>query len=179
MISRRQRNFGYFFISLTCLFTILLIPSILPVESPAQKENTRGQNNVAAAKSTTQSIFNNNLMIATLTLIPGFGWGWIIMVMWNTGRVLASYNQLSYWLLLPFVWIELSVYSYALLKSIKVVHLFKQRKTKFRDLNGVFVERKTNGVYTEIVKTLAYTFIAITVTLLLSAILEHNVWRLI
>jgi hypothetical protein len=91
--------------------------------------STVQSNNLKTQTSTVFSIFSNNFMVAAVTLIPGVGWGYILMVMWNTGVVVASYNQPAYWVLNnPFAWIELSVYSFAVLWSIKLFYMVKDRK---------------------------------------------------
>jgi hypothetical protein len=69
--------------------------------------------------------------------------------------------------------VELAVLSYVILRSIKLVHLFKQRKTRFTDLTGKLVVRKTNGVYQEMAKTVAYALIVCTLVLLASAFVEY------
>jgi hypothetical protein len=169
-----QKSLVHFGAILAMLFLILILPTLLHLQSPEQQQATQQQNNNQSRLATASSIFNNNLMVAGISLVPYFGWGYIIFVLWNTGTVIASYGQPWYWVLNNmFAWIELAVYSYMILKSIKLVQLFRQRKTKFTDLEGKVVVRKTVGVYPEIVKTLAYTFIVASMVLLASALIEY------
>ncbi len=171
-----KRSIGYFFAIFTCLIIVLLIPGIVSLQSATQKQATMEHNNALSQTATITSIFNNNLVIAGISFIPYAGWGWLIFVLWNTGTVAASYSQPWYWLLLnPFTYIEIAVYSYMVLKSIWIVQLFKRRKTKFTDLEGNLVVRKTTGVWPEIAKTAAYAFITCTVTLLVSAFIEFAI----
>jgi hypothetical protein len=152
------------------------LPSLLPLHSQAQKDVIVAANNAQSQSATATSIFNNNLFIAGVSLIPYVGWGYIIFALWNTGTVIASYNQPWNWALNNlFAWIELGVYSYMILKSIKLWQLFKQRKTCFTDLDGKCVIRKTTGVWNEIVYTAMFSLIAACVVLLLSALLEYSV----
>ena len=169
-----QKNIVYFGIVLAVLFAILIIPSLLHLQTPEQQMDTQQQNNVRSQQATASSIFNNNILVAGITLVPYVGWGYIIFVLWNTGTVIASYGQPWYWILNNmFAWIELAIYGYMILRSIKIVHLFRQRKTKFTDLDGMVVVRKTTGVYVELVKTIAYAFIVSTLVLSASAVLEY------
>jgi hypothetical protein len=169
-----QKSIVYFGTILTVLFFVLILPTLLHLQSPEQQQVTQQQNNNQSRLATASSIFNNNLMIAGISLIPYFGWGYIIFVLWNTGTVIASYGQPWYWILNNmFAWIELAVYSYMILRSIKLVQLFKQRKTTFTDIDGKVVVRKTTGVYYEIVKTVAYAFIVSCLVLMISAIIEY------
>ncbi len=160
MISRRLHQLIYWLILLACLFAILILPSVFPVQTPAQKQATANQNNIASQTATSASIFNNNLLIGVITLIPGLGWGYIIAALYSTGVVVASYNQPWYFVLLnPFAWVELATYSFVLVQSIKLTHMFKQRKCN-------------DFKYTTI-KTIAYTFIIVTIVLLASALVEY------
>jgi hypothetical protein len=113
-------------------------------------------------------------MVAGATLIPYVGWGYLIFVLWNTGTVVASYGQPWYSIFgNVFAWIELAVYSYMILKSIKIVQLFKQRKTCFIDLDGKCVVRKTNGVWYQIFQTSMYALIVSCLVLMTSAVIEY------
>ena len=168
----------FFVAVLMVCFLIMIVPSLLPVQSTAQKQATVQQNNVQSQQASAASIFNNNLVVSGITLIPFVGWGYLIFALWNTGVVIASYGHPWYWILNNvFAWIELAVYSYVILQSWKLLSLFKQRKTKFTDLDGKQVVRKTTGVYPEIAKTVAYTFIVMVVVLFVSAMLEYLLIR--
>jgi hypothetical protein len=169
-----KKQLCYFLTIFTILLVIVILPSVISVQSPSQKQDTMQQNNNNSRTTTAPAIFNNNLIVALVSLIPYVGWGWLGYVIWNTGVVLASYSQPWYWVLgNPFVYVEFAVYSYMVLRSIKLVRLFRQRKTRFTDLDGKVVVRKTTGVYPEIVKTAAYTFIVATVVLLAAALVEY------
>lgn len=124
----KLKQLDYFMLLLTCLFLTLMLPSILSVQSPTEKQVTMEHNDQVAKSATVYSIFANNIVITLGTLIPVFGWGYILYIMWNTGTVIASYSQPFYWVLNnPFAWIELSVCSYAILQSIKLLKFTRQR----------------------------------------------------
>ena len=176
MMQPRLKKLIYFIILLFGLFFVLVLPSIIVVQSPQQQQATQHQNDVQAQKSTAASIFNNNLLVAGISLIPFVGWGYLIFVLYNTGVVIASYGHPWWWILNnTFAWIELGVYSYMIMKSIKLLQLFKQRKTKFTDLDGKVIVRKTTGVWNEIITTAMFSLIAACIVLLLSALLEYQI----
>lgn len=172
----QRKTVIYFLTILTLMFLILIIPSLLPIQSQAQKANNVAANDAQSRGATATNIFNNNIFIAGVSLIPYVGWGYIIFALWNTGTVIASYNQPWNWVLNNlFAWIELGVYSFMIMKSFKLLQLFRQRKTKFTDLDGKVVVRKTTGVWNEIVTTAMFSLIAACIVLLLSALLEYQV----
>jgi hypothetical protein len=150
----------FFVIVLMLLFLILVLPSVIHTQTPEQQQATQQQNNLQSQKATASSIFNNNLIVSLISLIPIVGWGYLIAVLWNTGVVVASYGQPWYWIFNNvFAWIELAVYSYVVLQSWKLYHLIPQRKCN--DFKVTFT------------KTVAYTLIITTVVLMLSALLEY------
>ena len=168
-----------YFIVLTLLFAVLLLPSILQslpnpfpfklptLQSPEQKQATVQQNNAQSKEATVATIFNNNLLISGLALIPVAGWTFLAVVLWRTGLVVSSY-QMAWWFVLnnPFAWIELSVYAYAVLASLKILHLLRQHKV------GDWFH--PGGQYKiEFAKTVCYTLIVMTIVLLASAFTEH------
>lgn len=172
----KPKTILYFWIILALMFFIIILPGLLPIQSQAQKEANMAENNANSGQATATSIFNNNLLVAGVTLIPYVGWGYIIFILWNTGNVIASYSQPWYWILDNiFAWIELGVYSFMVLKSVKLVQLFKQRKTCFTDLDGKCVTRKTTGVWNEIITTAMFALIVACLILLFSAILEYTI----
>jgi hypothetical protein len=174
----RFHSFKQFTIIFIALFFILLLPNVLPVHTASENQAIMENNNAKSQVATPSSIFNNNLVVAGITMIPGAGWIWLGYVMWNTGVVVASYGQPWWWSLINiFVYVELAVYAYVIMRSIKLVQLFKQRKTVFVDLDGKTITRKTTGVYPEIVKTIAVTFIVCIVVLLISALVEFFLIR--
>ena len=158
----RYKKILYYFILLTALFLILVLPSIITVQTPQQQQATQHQNNIQAQKATATSIFNNNLLVAAISLIPFVGWSYLIYVLWNTGVVIASYGHPWYWIFNNvFAWIELAVYSYAVLQSWKLYHLIPQWRCN--DFKVTFT------------KTVAYTMITVILALLASAVLEYMV----
>ena len=162
MMHPRFKRVIYFAILLFALFTILIFPSLIPFQTPAQQQATQHQNTVQSQNATASSIFNNNMLVAGLTLIPFVGWGYLIAVLWNTGVVVASYQHPWWWILNnTFAWIELAVYSYVLLQSWKLYRLIPQWRCN--DFKVTFT------------KTVAYTMIVATIVLLLSALLEYAV----
>lgn len=167
---RIARNFGIVF---GLMFLILLLPSLLPLQSESEKQAIVEQNALVAQSATVSSIFNNNLCVAVISLFPFLGWGLLGFILWNTGYVVAGYGDVVACLFLnPFVYVELALYSYVVLQSYRLWRLFRQRLTVFTDLDGKRVVRKTNGIYQEMGKTGAYTFIVVTVVLLVSAFVE-------
>ena len=99
-------------------------------------------------------------MISLIGLIPILGASFILACSWATGLVVASYNQPVYWILTnPFAWIELSVYSFVLLQSWRIIQFYRQRKTiKFWNLTA---------------KTALTTIMVMGFILFLSAVLEY------
>lgn len=154
------KSFMQMVLLVAALFLLLILPSLLPVQSDAEKLANVERNDAVSLVATPTTIFNNNLLIAGISLVPVFGWGFIVFVMWNTGLTLASYGQPFFWVLFnPFAWVELSVYSYAVLKSVKLIHLLRQRKC--------------NDFKVSFVKTVAYSFIFMCLILLGSALVEY------
>lgn len=175
----RFKHYLYFIAIFVGLLFILLFPSVLSLHTVSENQAIAENNNAKSQIATPISIFNNNLIVAGITLIPGAGWIWLGYVMWNTGTVVASYGYPWYWIFTSvagvFAFVELAVYAYVILRSIKLVQLFRQRYTKFTDLNSNVVKRKTVGVYPEMVKTGAYVFIVSAVVLLCSALIEYYI----
>jgi hypothetical protein len=149
-----------FFIILFILFSIVLLPSVLPVQSSQQKQSNINENMKRSMGASAFGIFENNFVIAVISFVPVVGWGIIGGIMWKTGLVIASYtNPGIIWVF--FAFIELSVYSFVLLQSLKIVKFFYQRKQgHFWVLTG---------------KTTALTFAVSALVLLLSAIVEYAV----
>jgi hypothetical protein len=173
-----QKSCVYFLTIFAVLFLLLAFPSLLPFQSPEDNQATVEQNNLASQSATVASIYNNNMVIAGFSLIPVGGWIFLGFILCNTGVVVASYGQpITTLVLNPFVYIELSIYSYVVLRSIKLLHLFRQRQTKFVDLTGKQVVRRTTGVYHDIAKTVAYTLIVSCLALLASAFVEYMILR--
>ena len=162
MMQPRLKKLIYFIILLFGLFFVLVLPSIIVVQSPQQQQATQHQNDVQAQKSTAASIFNNNLLVAGISLIPFVGWGYLIYVLYNTGVVIASYGHPWWWIFNnTFAWIELGVYSYMVLQSWKLRRLIPQWRCN--DFKVTFT------------KTVAYTMITAIIVLLASALLEYMV----
>jgi hypothetical protein len=155
---------------MACFF-IMILPSLIPVQNQTQKQATVTQNNIQSSQASATSIFNNNLMVASITLIPFVGWGYLIFALWNTGVVIASYGQPWFWIFNNlFAWIEIAIYSYVVLQSWKLLSILKQHK-----INDWF---HPGGYYKLIfTKTVAYTYIVMIVVLLASALLEYFLIR--
>lgn len=163
----------HFIVVFVCLFFILSLPSILNFQTSEQKQLIVTDNNAKSQDASVSSIFNNNLIVALLSFVPYAGWGLLIAVLWNTGNIISAYSSPVVTLLLnPFVYVELGVCGFVILKSIYIVRLFKRRKTIFTNLDGVVVVRKTTGVYYEMAKTLAVVLIVCSIVLLISAFAE-------
>lgn len=164
MLTLRRHQILYWLLLLGCLFTVLILPSFLPVQTETEKQQTKEHNNAIAQTATVASIFNNNLIIGLIAFVPFIGWGYLLAALWNTGVVVASYNLPSYTVLLNvFAWVELAVYSYIVLQSVKLVHLFQQRKC--------------NDFKASTLKLVAYTLITTNIVLLVSALLEYTMLR--
>lgn len=140
-----------------------LAPSFLPVQTEQQKQNNVQSNNARAGSATIFNIFIQNYAIALVTFIPVIGWGFIGAVMWNTGLVIASYNQPFWQLTSIFAWIELSIYSFVIVQSLWLVQ--------------IWLKRKTTNMLTPIIKTILITASVVAIVLVLSAILEFVVIR--
>ena len=163
----KLKTFGIYFLIMAVLFGLILLPTLLPVQSQTQKQSNVQANDAQSHSATATRIFNNNIIIAAVALIPYVGWGYLGYVMWETGKVIASYNQPWWWIFNnPFAWIELSIYSYMVLQSWKLFGLLKQNKLSDWFHSGGYFKVK-------VIKTIAYTMIVAIVVLLLSAILEY------
>ena len=162
-----------FLITFCLLYFILALPSLLPLQPNEVKMTVRGRNDERSANASVAFIFNNNLVVALTTLIPFVGWAWICYIMFNTGLVVASYDNpmVCLWLN-PFVYVELAIYSFVVVQSIRIFQLWRRRWTRFTDLDGKLVVRRTCGVYPEIIRVFAVTVIVVSLSLLLSAYAE-------
>ena len=158
----RCKRLIYFIILLATLFFVIVLPSIIVVQTPQEQQATQHQNDIQAQQATAASIFNNNLLVAGISLIPFLGWGYLLYVLWNTGIVIASYGHPWYWIFNnTFAWIELAVYSYMVLQSWKLYRLGPQ----FR----------CNDFKVTFIKTMVYSMITAILILLASALLEYAV----
>jgi hypothetical protein len=173
-----KRQFLYFIVIYGALFAVLILPGLFPTLSLSEAEAIRDNNNAVAQSATVTSIFNNNLAIAGFSIIPFGGWIFAFYILWQTGVVVSSYGY-PWWFILsnPFAYVELAVISYMILRSVRLVHLFRQRKTRFTDLDGKTVVRRTTGVYHSMALTVAYSLIAATIILLVSAFIEFLMIR--
>lgn len=136
-----KKYFLGFFLILGCLMLILNLPTILPaisastpikippIQSPEQEQANIATNQQRASSATIGSIFINNFVVSLGTFIPIAGWSFIGIIIWNTGKVISSYH-FPYWTLTSFfVWTELSVYSFAILQGVRILNLYRLRKT--------------------------------------------------
>jgi archaellum biogenesis protein FlaJ (TadC family) len=156
----KHKSILYFLIVLSALFLVVIIPSIIPFQTPEQQNETKHENDITSQTATATSIYHNNMIIAGLTLVPYVGWGYLFYALWNTGLVVASYHQPWWYLFMnPFAWIELSIYSYALLQSLKILHLLPQYKA--------------NDFWYTLIRKIAYTIVFMALALLASAIVEY------
>lgn len=168
-----KRQFCYFTIIYALLFAVLILPGLFPTLTYSEAQDVMNQNNANSQVATVSSVFSTNMAIAGFSMIPVGGWLFAFFVLWQTGVVVSSYGY-PWWFLLtnPFAYVELAVISYAILKSIRLVQLFKRRKTRFMDLDGRWVVRRTTGVYQQMGLTVAYTLIICNLVLLISAFIE-------
>ena len=98
----------------------------------------------------------------SFSLFPFAGWLFVGVVLWRTGLLVASYNQPWFWAFgNVFAWVELSVYSFVVVQSLRLFMFYRQRKI-LRFWYVVF-------------KTVLFTLGVAGVVLFLSALLEFAV----
>jgi hypothetical protein len=155
------KQLGIYFTVLALLFLIVNLPSHLHTQTVQQQQANVASNEISKQKITAYAIFQNNFLVALLTLVPFAGWSWIGAVLWKTGLVIASYNQ-PYWALTnAFVWIELAIYSFVVLQSVNITLLLRHRKTM--------------QIKLPIIKIVLATVSVAMLTLLISAVLEYMI----
>ena len=130
----------YVFLAILAVFYLAIsLPIVVPIQSASQKQVNVENNNARASKATLSEVFGNNAMIAGLSLIPYFGWGFIVLTLYNTGLVAASYP--NPWLVIflnPFMYIELLVYASMTLLSFSMATSLKKH-----DFRGTWIFAKT------------------------------------
>jgi tellurite resistance protein TehA-like permease len=154
----------YFFIVLALLFFVAALPAVIPhTLTSSQKQNNVATNNERAQTVSVPMIFANNFLLSSFSLFPVAGWIFISIVMFKTGLIVASYSQPWYWLTNNvFMWIELAVYSFAILQSIRVLKL-------------VWYRQKTVKPWNQIASITAFTLSISGLIILFSAIYEYVV----
>jgi hypothetical protein len=155
-----QKSVVYFGTLLVCLFIVVALPSLLPVQSDAQKQSNVDWNARMGQTATAASIFLNNFLISLIALVPLVGWSYLLAALWKTGLVIASYPSLSGFAVAKlglFCLFELGVYSFVVLQSVKIVQLRRKRRWRL------------------IGKTIIFTIAVSMVVLLLSAIIEYTI----
>jgi hypothetical protein len=159
---KQFRWIAYFFIVLALLFFIVTLPTIIPHTLTAtQKQTNINDNTVRAQNINVNTIFLNNFMLSSFSLFPVAGWIFIAIVMLKTGFIVSSYNQPWYWLMNNvFMWIELAVYSFTILQSIRILKL-------------VWYRQKTIKPWSQIAKIIALTLSLSGLIIMFSAIYEY------
>ena len=124
------------------VIVFLVLSGILAYSSTIQLSPADAQSLTQSAKSIDESvlgIFKNNVQIALLEFIPGFGTGFSAYTSYDTGLVLAAIAQSNQTsnitglelflalLLTPIYWIEFSCYSLAVEESIAVIISFPKK----------------------------------------------------
>ena len=122
----------------------LLLSGVLAYASTIQLSPSDAQSLTQSAKSIDESvlgIFKNNVQIALLEFVPGFGPGFSVYSSYDTGLVLAALAQSNQsssgitglelflaLLLTPIFWIEFTCYSVAVEESISLILSFINKK---------------------------------------------------
>ena len=118
---------------------------------------------ILPAPPSTIDIFTNNIKIALLMLIPGFGLILAPYVLYNTGLVFSAsgiVNNISgitlflTTALLPFFWLEFAAYAASITQNLYLIWAIKFKILRYE------------------LRNLAYTIIAIAALLLLAAWIE-------
>jgi uncharacterized membrane protein SpoIIM required for sporulation len=137
------------------LIVFLVLSGILAYSSTIQLSPSDAQSLTQSAKSIDESvvgIFKNNVQIALLEFVPGFGPGFSVYSSYDTGLVLAALAQSNQsssgitglelflaLLLTPIYWIEFTCYSVAVEESISLIISFRNkdfRKNEWKWLLG-------------------------------------------
>jgi hypothetical protein len=158
---KKLRYIGYFFLIFALLYLVVALPTIIPHTLTATQRSDNIDANLERRNTVTVlGIFGNNYLIAGFSLFPFAGWIFDAIVMWRTGIVVASYSLPVTWLLTStFVMIELAVYSFSILQSIRIL--------------GFYRARKTIQFWTETLRTVFLTLGVSGLVLLLSAVWEY------
>ena len=130
-LKQLAKHIGYFFIVLSILFLLVALPSIIPhTLTSTEKQNYIDANIQRQQTITPITIFLNNFLIAGFAIFPFAGWLFVGLVTFKTGLVVASYNEPATWILTSFFGVvELSVYSFCIVQSIRIFGFYRQRKT--------------------------------------------------
>jgi hypothetical protein len=137
------------------LIIFLVLSGILAYSSTIQLSPSDAQSLTQSAKNIDESvvgIFKNNVQIALLEFVPGFGPGFSVYSSYDTGLVLAALAQSNQsssgitglelflaLLLTPIYWIEFTCYSVAVEESISLIISFRNkdfRKNEWKWLVG-------------------------------------------
>ena len=153
-----------FIIAFIILSTILAYSSSIELSQSDAQSLSQG---VEGISGTVLGIFENNVQIALLEFVPGFGPAFGAYSSYNTGLALAALAQSNstleingfelflVLLLTPIFWIEFACYSLAVEESLALIISFKNRDFRTREW-----------------KWLVYSILFVVATLFVSARLE-------
>jgi hypothetical protein len=152
------------------IIAFITLSAILAYSSSIQLSQSDAQSlsqGVEEISGTVLGIFENNVQIALVEFVPGFGPAFGAYSSYNTGLALAALAQSNstfgisgfelflVLLLTPIFWIEFACYSLAVEESLAVIVSFKNRDFRTREW-----------------KWLVYSILFVVVTLFVSARLE-------
>jgi len=158
-LSRRHT----FLIALLILIGFTALGSATTVERSEAERILEDVKKIVPAKPNTIDIFSNNIKIALLMLIPGFGLILGPYVLYNTGLVFSAsgvVNNISGITLfltttiLPFFWLEFAAYAASITQNLYLIWAIKSKILRCE------------------LRNLAYTIIAVAALLLFGAWIE-------
>ncbi|HXQ93348.1 MAG TPA: hypothetical protein VN739_10115 [Nitrososphaerales archaeon] len=153
-----------FIVAFMTLSAILAYSSSIQLSQSDTQSLSQG---VEGISGTVLGIFENNVQIALVEFVPGFGPAFGAYSSYNTGLALAALSQSNstlgisgfelflVLLLTPIFWIEFACYSLAVEESLAVIVSFKNRDFRTREW-----------------KWLVYSILFVVATLFVSARLE-------
>jgi uncharacterized membrane protein SpoIIM required for sporulation len=158
-LSRRHT----FLIVLLILIGFTALGSATTLERREAERILEDVEKILPATPNTIDIFSNNIRIALLMLIPGFGLILAPYVLYNTGLVFSALgvvNNISgitlflTTTLLPFFWLEFAAYAASITQNLYLLWAIKSKILRYE------------------LRNLAYTIIAVAALLLLAAWVE-------
>ena len=157
-----SRHYTFLIVLLTLIgFTAL--GSATTLERREAERIVEDVKKIVPATPNTIDIFSNNIKIALLMLIPGFGLILAPYVLYNTGLVFSASGVLNNvsgitlfltTTLLPFFWLEFAAYAASITQNLYLLWAIKSKILRYE------------------LRNLAYTIIAVAALLLLGAWVE-------
>jgi uncharacterized membrane protein SpoIIM required for sporulation len=152
-----------FLIVLLILIGFTALGSATTLERREAERIVEDVKKIVPATPNTIDIFSNNIRIALLMLIPGFGLILAPYVLYNTGLVFSASGVLNNisgttlfltTTLLPFFWLEFAAYAASITQNLYLLWAIKSKILRYE------------------LRNLAYTIIAVAALLLLAAWVE-------